>query len=194
MKRAVPVGLARFDSATAMTQGLACCLYGRPFPVLSGPLATPVVATLVNGLPKPLRDAFYTLGGYYEAAPKEKVAEIDADAVAAWLVSLYPLRRYPAVAVGSANGAFIHLCAAMGVPWLPQTVLTVVRRSGVCRAPSCLVSGAWAQRLPFAGGNLHPIGAVLGAPPGGGAVVACVQHRTVGAHPEPLSGGGRPLR
>jgi Domain of unknown function (DUF5110) len=26
-------------------------------------------------------------------------------------------RRYPAVAIGSSNGAMIHLCAALGIPW-----------------------------------------------------------------------------
>lgn len=84
-----------------------------------------------NGLPRSLRDVFYTLGGHYEAAPRDRAASVDADAVAAWITSLYPRRRFPAVAVGSANGAFVHLCAAMGIPWLPQTVLTVIRRSGV---------------------------------------------------------------
>lgn len=33
--------------------------------------------------------------------------------------------------VGSSNGALIHLCAALGIPWLPQTFLVTARRSDV---------------------------------------------------------------
>lgn len=47
------------------------------------------------------------------------------------MVSLYPKRKYPAVAIGSANGAATHLWAARGIPWLPQTFLVPVARSGV---------------------------------------------------------------
>jgi hypothetical protein len=35
------------------------------------------------------------------------------------------------VAIGSSNGALVHLWAALGIPWLPQTMLIPVRRSGV---------------------------------------------------------------
>ena len=43
----------------------------------------------------------------------------------------YPRRQYPAVVVGSANGAAVHLWAALGIPWLPQTFLVPIARSGV---------------------------------------------------------------
>jgi hypothetical protein len=33
--------------------------------------------------------------------------------------------------VGSSNGAAVHLCAALGIPWLPQTTLIPVRRTGI---------------------------------------------------------------
>src|SRR5262249_11173098 len=35
------------------------------------------------------------------------------------------------IAVGSSNGAAVHLWAALGIPWLPQTFLVPVARSGV---------------------------------------------------------------
>ncbi len=38
--------------------------------------------------------------------------------------------HYPAVLVGASNGALVHLAAAAGVPWLPQTLLVPVRRPG----------------------------------------------------------------
>jgi hypothetical protein len=47
------------------------------------------------------------------------------------VAGLYPRRRYPAVVVGSSGGALVHLCAAMGVPWLPQTLLLPVRQRDV---------------------------------------------------------------
>ena len=42
----------------------------------------------------------------------------------------YPKRRYPAILLGSSNGALTHLAAAMQVPWLPDTVLVPVARVG----------------------------------------------------------------
>ena len=39
-----------------------------------------------------------------------------------------PRRRFPAVLIGSTNGALAHLAAAMQVPWLPGTVLIPVDR------------------------------------------------------------------
>lgn len=33
--------------------------------------------------------------------------------------------------IGSSNGALLHLCTALGIPWLPQTFLIPVQRSGI---------------------------------------------------------------
>jgi hypothetical protein len=127
----VPTGLARFDLATAMAQSLACSLDGRSFPVLGGAWWHPAAAALVNRLPVALRDWFYIMGGHYEAVPGHRAGEISAERIAAWLASRYPPKPAPAIAIGSSNGAFVHWCAAAGVPWLPQTVLTVVRHRGI---------------------------------------------------------------
>src|SRR2546426_8710603 len=43
---------------------------------------------------------------------------------------LHPRGKFPAVAIGSSNGAATHLFAALGIPWLPQTFLMPVKRSG----------------------------------------------------------------
>ena len=43
------------------------------------------------------------------------------------MTSLYPSRRYPMALIGSSNGAAVHLAAAMGAPWLPQTFMVPVR-------------------------------------------------------------------
>src|SRR3712207_8498617 len=45
------------------------------------------------------------------------------------MVSLYSRRQYPAIVIGSASGALVHLCCALGIPWLPQTFFIPVARS-----------------------------------------------------------------
>ena len=52
-----------------------------------------------------------------------------AEEIARWAAELYPRRTYPAIALGSSNGALVHLYAALGIPWLPQTVLIPVRQN-----------------------------------------------------------------
>ncbi len=59
--------------------------------------------------------------------------EVDSDLLARWVVEHYSKQRYDVVFAGSANGAAIHLAAAVGAPWLPQTLLIPVRRRGVDR-------------------------------------------------------------
>jgi hypothetical protein len=47
------------------------------------------------------------------------------------VVRQIPRRRYPVVFAGSSNGAVAHLAAALGAPWLPQTLLLAVRTGGL---------------------------------------------------------------
>ncbi|MGA5302541.1 hypothetical protein ACPCHT_21620 [Nucisporomicrobium flavum] len=54
------------------------------------------------------------------ALPVAQVARLDADAVASWMVEHYPADTCPAVVLGSAHGAAVHLAAALGAPWLPS--------------------------------------------------------------------------
>jgi hypothetical protein len=56
-------------------------------------------------------------------------------AVAGWLTESLAQRPYPAVLLGSSNGALAHLAAALQVPWLPGTVLVAVQRSGDPQRP-----------------------------------------------------------
>ncbi|MEV6495012.1 hypothetical protein AB0M20_41285, partial [Actinoplanes sp. NPDC051633] len=66
-----------------------------------------------------------------EGLPQPEIADIDFDRVSEAMAALYPRRRYPAVVIGSSGGALVHLCAALGVPWLPQTLLIPVRQRGI---------------------------------------------------------------
>lgn len=120
--------VAAFDSATAMLRATANALRGKDFPHLGhGRLsATPV--RLSAFLPEGPRRGLYAWLGAAEGVPADRLGDIDLEAVASWIVDHYPRRRYPGVAIGSSNGAAVHLYAATGIPWLPQTVLVPVRR------------------------------------------------------------------
>jgi hypothetical protein len=120
--------IAAFDSATAMLLALSAALEERPFEYLG---QSPVTAPLVYAswlLPLPLRRRVYAFVTGSEGLPARRLRDVDLEQVAAWAVRQYPQRRYPAVVVGSSNGALTHLYAACGIPWLPQTWLVPVRR------------------------------------------------------------------
>jgi hypothetical protein len=128
--------IANFDSEAAMLHALGRYLNGKDFPMTGAmspsiePLMKPLVAA-VNALPRRVREEVYTWSGRSEAVPPKKLDQVRAEDVSRWVASHYPRRRYPAAMIGSSNGALIHLCAALGIPWLPQTFLVPVRRSGV---------------------------------------------------------------
>ena len=131
-----PDYVADFDSATAMAQALARYLDGRDFPMLGvmPRWAAPgmkIVGAAVDALPKIAQEWVYIVSGAMEALPARRLHEAKTDRIAQWLVDQYPRRKYPAVMIGSSDGALVHLCAALGIPWLPQTCLVPVRRSGV---------------------------------------------------------------
>ncbi|MBI5446102.1 MAG: hypothetical protein HY900_33425 [Deltaproteobacteria bacterium] len=127
--------LAGFDSSTAMLRALAAHLHGREFPLLGLPPpwsapAFQALGAVVNRLPLPARQAVFRVGGWLESVSLRRLGKPVVDEASAWAASLYPKRTYPAVAVGSSNGAATHLWAALGIPWLPQTALVAVSRPG----------------------------------------------------------------
>jgi hypothetical protein len=89
------------------------------------------LATAVNALPRQVREQLYIWSGWAEAIPANRLGDVRAEEFSRWVVHAYPKRRYPAAMIGSSNGALVHVCAALGVPWLPQTFLIPVRRTGV---------------------------------------------------------------
>lgn len=121
--------IADFDSASVMVRALGRVLRGKDFPGLGiQPRSMAPVISLVNWLPIPLRDAFYSVMGWTEAIQPRHLRRVDAEELSRWVVQEYPRRLYPAAMIGSSNGANVHLCAALGIPWLPQTFLIPVRR------------------------------------------------------------------
>ncbi|TDC84022.1 hypothetical protein [Actinomadura sp. 7K507] len=134
--------VAEFDSATAMLRVLARCLDDRDAPLLGimpGYLQAPMSALLRAAirLPSRVTEKAYAMSGWAEAMSPDRTGDIRSEALAEWIVSHYPRRRYPAVFIGSSDGALVHLAAALSVPWLPQTVLIPVRRRGGHPDDSC---------------------------------------------------------
>jgi hypothetical protein len=131
-----PSYLADFDSASAMLTALGRFLHGRDLPMLGAVprWAMPAMRALsggINRLPAFLQEQVYIWSGRLEAIASRRLDRVTEAELSGWAVSQYPRRRYPAVAIGSSNGAATHLWAAMGIPWLPQTFLIPVARSGV---------------------------------------------------------------
>ena len=88
----------------------------------------PWCANAINRTPRRIRQAFYSWGGWIDALNPPEVLQLNSEIISQWAVSLYSSRTYNGVMFGSSNGAAIHLAAALGMPWLPQTYLVAVRR------------------------------------------------------------------
>lgn len=126
-----PRYIANFDSATAMLKALANYLQGQEFPGSGMVPPVPLLGDKINTLPRKAREMIYSAGGWAEAIAPNKLGKVRSEALTGWAVSNYPQRRYPAVMVGSSSGALVHLGAALGVPWLPQTFLVPIRQTDV---------------------------------------------------------------
>lgn len=123
-----PRFLAAFDSATVMVMATAAYLRGEPFPALGNPPALKPLVKATRLLPTSWRQRAFIASGAAETVNPRRMSRIDVEEVSEWVTGRYPERRYPAVFVGSSSGALVHLCAALGVPWLPQTFLIPVRQ------------------------------------------------------------------
>ncbi|MDQ2050630.1 hypothetical protein RBH26_09030 [Natronolimnohabitans sp. A-GB9] len=128
-ERSTPPALPNFDSTTVFVRAAARYLRGETFPGLGmiHPKLTPVGAR-INHLPRNARTTLYTRGGANEGVSPDDLGDVDVERFREWVVDQYPERGYPAVVVGSSNGAAVYLAAMLGVPWLPQTFLVPVRR------------------------------------------------------------------
>ena len=122
--------VASFDSASAFLTSLARALQQQEFPHLGqSRLKVPLVYAS-QALPEPVRRRAYAVASGREGVKPERLGAVDLQQVAAWAANKYGAGRFPAVLLGSSNGAIIHLAAACGIPWLPQTMLVPVRRPG----------------------------------------------------------------
>jgi hypothetical protein len=131
-----PAYIANFDSATAMMRATAAYLRGEDFPA-AGMMPKPmlpfalVYGGMVNLLPRSLRDQVYIWSGWGESVSKGRLGSAHVERICQWVVSEYPDRPYPAMMIGSSNGALVNLNCALGIPWLPQSFFLPVARHGV---------------------------------------------------------------
>lgn len=132
MHRVPPKFIANFDSATAMLRANAMYLRGKEFSGLGFmPRSARPLGTVINSLPQSVKEQIYIWSGYSEAIPGADMSKVDVEDITKWVTSEYPEREYPAVMIGSSNGAGVHLNAALGIPWLPQTFLIPVQQPDV---------------------------------------------------------------
>jgi hypothetical protein len=123
--------IANFDSSSGMVQALGRFLHGKDFSGVGILPPYELPARVLNALPIWLREQLYIAGGWIETVEPDDLATFRAEIVNEWVVNQYPDRSYPAAMIGSSNGAMIHLCAALGIPWLPQTVLIPIHHDRV---------------------------------------------------------------
>lgn len=127
-----------YDSGKTLFRQLAHCLHGSSAPFLGQASARMERAIHpfmrgINLVPRALRQQFIAWGPLPASVPPSKLIDFDADVLASEFVAQLPAREYPAIILGSANGAGVHLAAALGVPWLPQTAMVPVRTRGADR-------------------------------------------------------------
>lgn len=141
-----PLYITELDSATAMLRATARYLHGKE--LRSGGIAPELVAAitdLMSHLPERLGHKLSTWSGWVSASAPRVVNHVQTETIDRWVTRQYPQRRYPAAMIGSSNGAAVHLCAALGIPWLPQTMLISLRHTVDPDLPQQALSGAKAS-------------------------------------------------
>lgn len=111
-----------------MLRALANCMAGRDFPGLGALPGMQPVELLIDHLDRRMGQWVYSLVGWSEIVPPEEMHLLRAEDISEAVVSMFPRDTGDAVMIGSANGALIHLCAALRAPWLPQTFLVPLHR------------------------------------------------------------------
>jgi hypothetical protein len=125
----VPRFVADFDSSTGLVRGLAAALHQQPHRRLGRSWLAALAVRGSRAVPERPRTAAFRRSGAAEGLSPDDLVDVAPEEFGSWVASMYGPRQCEAVAVGSSNGAVMHLCAAMGIPWLPQTFLVPVRRS-----------------------------------------------------------------
>lgn len=141
-----PGYITGLDSATMALRALGNYLNGKDLPPEG--IAPPIKALggeALSHLPDSVVETASTWAGWMNASSPDIVDEMQSETMSAWVLSQYPRRRYPAIMIGSSNGAAVHLGAALGIPWLPQTLLTCLRHTTDPDDPSQAME--WAKAL-----------------------------------------------
>lgn len=125
-----PSYIVGLDSATMALQALGNYLNGKDLPEGGAfPSLKALGGEIVSHLPDAIAETSSTWAGWMNASSPDVIDEVRAETMSRWVLSQYPRRRYPAMMVGSSNGAAVHLGAALGIPWLPQTLLVCLQHA-----------------------------------------------------------------
>lgn len=129
MPKTIEKLIIQFDSSAALLKSLA--LFHQDLDFEKGGLSPDIpfwISYLINRTPRVLRQYLYSWSGWIDAIQKNDLDQIDPQNIGEWVTSLYPPKSYNGAMFGASNGAAIHLAAALGIPWLPQTYLVAIRR------------------------------------------------------------------
>jgi hypothetical protein len=115
-----------FDSSVNMVRALGRFLKGKDHRGMSiGPANKPLAKMLASPPRTARRLAFIGMGAM-QGLPLDRVRLVDAEEIAHWVTSQYGKGPFDTVVLGSASGGGLHLAAALGAPFLPQTTLVSV--------------------------------------------------------------------
>ncbi|GAB3540208.1 hypothetical protein GCM10027443_37810 [Pontibacter brevis] len=140
-----PWFVANFDSCSGMAKALGNFMHGEGFMGVGELPNSDLVAEAINALPWNLQKTVYIKGSSNEAVDPGKLKEVQAEEFSEWATGLSPSRKYSTILIGSSSGAAVHLGAAMGAPWLPQTFLIPVRTPGHLSVDAPIQRMEWAR-------------------------------------------------
>lgn len=149
-----PRYIVDLDSATTELHAVANFLHGKDLP--SGGLVPPLKTLggeAVSNLPNLAVETASTWAGWMNASSPDVLDSVRAETMSRWVLSQYPRQQYPAAMIGSSNGAAVHLCTALGIPWLPQTLLLCLRHTHDPDAPKQVMEWAKVAAQPLLRNN-----------------------------------------
>jgi hypothetical protein len=115
-----------FDSSVNMVRAMGRFLKGKDHKGMSvGPANRPL-ASIMAAPPRTARRLAFIGMGAMQGLPLDRARLVDTDEIAQWVTSQYGNGPFDTVVLGSASGGGLHLAAALGAPFLPQTTLVSV--------------------------------------------------------------------
>lgn len=120
--------LTDFDSAVNTVRAVGSYLHGKDHGSLSMGPTNRFLSDVVGAKPPDrVRAAYYRIMGFGQGLPLDRVRHLDVDVLDEWVTRQYGPGPFPVVVVGCTSGGVVHLAAALGAPFLPQTTLSSVR-------------------------------------------------------------------
>ncbi len=116
-----PVDVVAFDSGTRVVREIAEALTGTGRSILeSYPRGSKIFLGLISLLPERARITAIEWGMRHSLGHAAgRADEVSIATLAEWCVSQYPgTERYPAIVLGSPNGAVAHIASLLGAPFL----------------------------------------------------------------------------